>query len=252
MIQYEPLKILFNIGNFNVNSWGVMFIIAFLVSFFLVLRQAKKQNIEEKHIYNIGLLVLIGAIIGARLFHILENPGFYFSRPLEIFALDHGGMTSYGGIFLALLFSWFYTIKQKINFCKILDLFAPYAALALAIGRIGCFLNWCCYGISSSLPWAIAVAGDVPRHPAQLYLALSHLVTFSILIYFRKIREKFKILNKPGSLFLFFLIFYAVFRFAVDFLREYSRYWLGLAFSQWICIVIIIAGLLLINKYNHH
>lgn len=250
MINYEPIKILFEIGNFTIYSWGFMFVIAFLLSFFLILKQAKKQNIEEKHIYNLGLLLLIGAIIGARFLHILKNSAFYFNNPMEILSLSHGGMTSYGGIFLAIFFGWLYIKKQKLNIGIIFDLFAPYIALAFAIGRIGCFLNWCCYGQASNLPWAISAAEDIARHPTQIYLLATNLIVFSFLIYFRKIKNRTKkiIFNKPGSLFFLFLIFYSVFRFFIDFLRVYEIYFLNLALSQWIWLGLIIISLILLLK----
>ena len=243
------MKVLFSVGNFTIYSWGVMFVIAFLTAFFLILKQAKKQGIDEKHIYNLALIILLSVIIGSRVFHFFEHFSFYLGNPLEIFAFWQGGMTSYGGLLFGIFFGWLYIRKQKnINFPQILDLFAPYVALALAIGRIGCFLNWCCYGQASSLPWAISVAGDIARHPTQLYLLLSNLVIFFILICFRKIRENPKsrltrfnmLLMKPGSIFLFFLLFYSVFRFLIDFLRYYENYFLGIAVSQWFCIVIFL------------
>jgi len=259
MIQHTPIKELFHVGNFTIYLWGTMFVVAFLLGFFLVLREAKRKKIDEKHIYNIALLVLIGAIAGGRLFSIFDNFGFYMQNPGEILALGHGGMASYGGIAFALLFAWLYVRKQKLRFAEILDLFAPYVALSLAVGRIGCFLNWCCYGVASSMPWAIQVAGDVPRHPTQIYELITGLIVFFILIKIKGIREAgrearhtkskafgFDIIHeksfieKPGALFLLFLALYSAFRFATDFMRDYSAHWLGLALSQWFCIGIFL------------
>jgi phosphatidylglycerol:prolipoprotein diacylglycerol transferase len=269
MINYTPVRALFSVGNFTVHSWGLMFVIAFLVGFFLVLREAKRKEINEKHVYNISLLILVGTIIGARLFHIFENLGFYFSHPAQILALTEGGMTSYGGIFLAILFTWLYIRKQKeLTFAKILDLYAPYVALALAIGRIGCFLNWCCYGQASSMPWAIKVSGDFARHPTQIYESIAYLITFFILMKLKRVKEevhsraetrgkKFRgfemnygkgIAEQKGFIFLSFLILYSVFRFLIDFMREYAHYWRGLAESQWICIIIVVISLVIILR----
>lgn len=268
MIQYTPVKELFHIGNFTIYSWGFMFVVAFLVAFFLILREAKKKEIDERHIYSISLLVLVGAIVGARLFHIFENLPYYFQNPIQILAFNHGGMTSYGGIFLAIVFAWLYIRRQKdIGFGKILDLYAPYIALALAIGRIGCFLNWCCYGHASGMLWALKVADDVARHPTQIYESVAYLITFFILIKIKNIKEiihanrkeksrffgfdvikERSFVEKPGFLFLSFLILYSVFRFLIDFFREYSVHWLGLALSQWICIAIIVLSATMLLK----
>lgn len=266
MISYTPLKEAFSIGHFTVYSWGLVFVLVFLLSFFLVLRESKKKRIDEKHIYNISLLALIGAIVGGRLFYVLGNFRFYFQNPAEIFMLSHGGLASYGGIAFALLFAWFYIKKQNdIHFLEILDLFAPYTILAIALGRIGCFLNWCCYGAASSLPWAIKVAGDVPRHPSQIYEMIAGLLIFFIIMRIKYLKEqkdmsmkfrksKFfdfdlvhedsfmnKMLEKPGAMFMIFLALYSLFRFATDFTRFYDAHFLGLAWpSQWFCIVIFV------------
>jgi len=266
MIQYTPLKEAFSIGNFTIYSWGLVFVLVFLLGFFLVLKEARKKRIDERHIYNIALLILIGTIAGGRLFHVLGNFRFYFQNPAEIFMLSHGGMASYGGILFALLFIWLYARKQNnIQFLEILDLFAPYVVLSIALGRIGCFLNWCCYGAASSLPWAIKVAGDVPRHPSQIYELIAGLIIFFILIKIKGGKEKKdmsmkfrkskffdfdlihedsfinKQMEKPGSMFLLFLALYSLFRFATDFTRFYDARFLGLAWpSQWFCIAIFV------------
>ncbi|MGB9707726.1 MAG: prolipoprotein diacylglyceryl transferase [Candidatus Pacearchaeota archaeon] len=244
MISFEPLHILFQIGSFKVFTWGFMFVIGFLVALLLIWREAKKQKIQDKHLYNIALLVLIGAIIGPRLVFVLEHLAYFIANPVEIIATWQGGITSYG-TFLSLLFVWLYTRKQKdITFTQILDLVAPYLLLAIAITRVGCFLNWDDYGSVSQLPWAIKVGDDFARHPTQLYESLYSLASFFILLGFKKIREKGrdtrfkKLLENPSSLFLFFLLFYSFFRFFNDFLREYETIFLGLALSQWICLVL--------------
>lgn len=256
MIQFEPLHTLFQIGSFKVFSWGLMFVMGFIVALLLIQREAKKQNIQDKHIYNIALLVLIGAIIGPRLFFVLEHITYFIANPLEILMAWQGGITSYGA-FLGILFLWLYTRKQKdITFLQILDLVAPYLLLAIAITRVGCFLNWDDYGIQSSLPWAIKVQGDVPRHPTQLYESLYSLISFFILIGLKKVRDKGrntrfkKLLEKQGSMFLFFLLFYSFFRFFNDFLRVYEISFLELALSQWICLALFALAVVMLCIYN--
>lgn len=258
MIQFEPLHTLFQIGNFKVFTWGAMFVVGFLVALLLVYREAKKQRINNKHIYNIALLILIGAIIGPRLFYVIEDLSYFIENPLEIFMTWQGGITSYGA-FIGVLFVWLYARKQKdITFSQILDLVAPYLLLAIAITRIGCFLNWCCYGQASQLPWAIKVGDDFARHPTQIYESLYVLISFFILLGFKKVREKGKetrfkkLLEKQGSMFLFFLLFYSFFRFFNDFLREYETNLLGLALSQWICLALFAFSVaMLYRNYNH-
>ncbi len=249
-----------------------MFIIAFIIAGLLFYLEARKKGVSQDSVLKILLLILIGAIVGGRLFFVFENLSMFLAKPLEILAYGQGGETSYGGIILAVLFVWLYLRKNKeIKFSQVLDMSAPYLALGLAIARIGCFLNWCCYGITSTLPWGIQVAGDVVRHPTQLYELIYCLVIFGLLMWFKGIREKKsknldlsgikgnislrhvswfdKILAKRGALFLIFLILYSILRFFNDFLRIYSINWLGLALSQWLLIIVfVVSGIILIKK----
>ncbi|MCX8194210.1 MAG: prolipoprotein diacylglyceryl transferase, partial [Candidatus Pacearchaeota archaeon] len=253
----EPIKVLFSIGPFKVYSWGTMFIIAFLTAFFLMLREGKRKGINDNHIYNLAFLVLLGSLIGPRVFYVLEHINYYIQKPLEVFFFWQGGVTSYGA-FLGLLFVWLYTRKQKdITFGQILDLVAPYILLAIAIVRVGCFLNWDDLGRASSLPWAIKVDNDFARHPTQLYESVYSLISFFILIGFKKVKEKShdtrfkKLLQKHGSMFLFFLLFYSFFRFFNDFLREYETNLFGLALSQWICLTMFILSSVMLYALYH-
>ncbi|MEM4214751.1 MAG: prolipoprotein diacylglyceryl transferase [Candidatus Pacearchaeota archaeon] len=252
MIQFEPLHVLFQIGNFKVFTWGFIFVIGFITALLLTWREAKKQKIQDKHICNLALLILIGATVGPRLFYVFEHFSYFWQKPLEIFMTWRGGITSYGA-FLSLLFVWLYTRKQKdITFSQILDIVAPYLLLAIAITRVGCFLNWDDYGIQSSLPWAIQTPNDIARHPTQLYESFYALLLFFILLRFKQIKEQGyetrfkKLLEKRSSMFLFFLLFYSFFRFFNDFLREYEINFLGLALSQWVCLVLFVSSFLML------
>ena len=251
MINFTNINILFEIGSFKVHAWGLMFVIAFIISFLLILREAKKQKIDSRHIYNIGLYTLLGSLIGARLFYVIEHLPFFLQDPLKILLVWQGGLTSYGSL-LAIFFVWLYIRKQKdLSFSKILDIMAPYIVLAFAITRIGCFLRGCCGGIATDLPWAVN-----GKHPTQLYESIYSMIIVFILLKFRNIRNNGKktrfrmFINKKGSLFLFFLIFYSFFRFFNDFLRIYESYFIGLALSQWIVIGIFIISLVFLFKIS--
>ncbi len=240
MLIFENIEKLFQIGPFEVHAWGLIFVIAFLLAFFLILKEAKKQNFEQKHIYNIALLILVGTIMGTRLVFVFEHLVFFLQNPLQILFFWQGGLTSYGSLF-SVFFVYIYVKKQKLNFGKILDLLAPYIVLAVAIIRIGCFLRGCCHGQETMLPWAVN-----GMHPTQLYESIYCMVIFFILQKFKKIKKQGKntrfrlMLKKPGAVFMYFLGLYVFFRFFNDFLRVYETYWLGLALSQWIIIAILI------------
>ncbi len=253
MILFNPMHVIWKTSFLTIYSWGLMFIVAFIIAGLLFYLEARKKGVSQDTVLKILLLILIGAIVGGRLFFVLENLSVFIAKPLSIFAYGLGGETSYGGIILAVLFVWLYLRKNKeINFSQVLDMTAPYLALGLAIARIGCFLNWDDFGIQSTLPWAIKVGNDIARHPTQLYELIYCGIIFGLLIWFKKIKTSGKesgfkrMLNKPGAMFLIFLILYSVFRFFNDFLRVYEHYWLGMATSQWLLILTFVASVLIL------
>jgi len=249
MILHTPVKVLFSLFGINFYLWGVVFVLSFLLAFLLGL-EASKKRIGQENFLNISVIVLIGTIIGTRLLYVLMNLGFYLQDPIKILAFSEGGSASFGGIILSLLLILWYCKHKKLSFLKILDFMAPYAVLGLALGRIGCFFNWCCYGIASNLPWAVQVAGDVARHPTQIYLLLANLIVFFILIAIRRYKEKnpkhLGIFNITGSTFFSFLFLYCLNRFFIDFIRAYQahEFFLGLAITQWFCIIAIAVSVL--------
>lgn len=180
---------------------------------------------------------------------------------LAVFKIWQGGFAYYGGFLLAAFVAWLYTRRKKISFWKAADLFAPAGALGLFFGRIGCFLNGCCYGKITnsfwgvvfpihSLPWkAQATAHQIspqeaplPIHPTQLYEAFGCLALFFLLFFWIRPRKK-----QDGQVFGAFLILYGVLRTVCEFFRDDDRgaFWNMLSTSQLISIPLVIAGLFL-------
>jgi phosphatidylglycerol:prolipoprotein diacylglycerol transferase len=225
MIQYNPVPILFSMGSIKIHSWGVMLAIAFLLALIFMLKDAKKQKINSRHIWNLWFLCLIGGIIGSRILYVLLNAKHYLANPLEILQIWQGGMASYGGVALAIILVLFYIKNKKLDAIKITNLMAPYIALGFAVGRIGCFLNWDDFGIQSSLPWAISAFGDFPRHPTQLYLSALDFLLFFGLKKINRIKKTLK--NKTPKFLKFptlaiFLFLFAIIRLAIEPLRVYD------------------------------
>lgn len=231
MVEYGPLPILFHIGSFNVYTFGVAVVIAILTALFLILKKAKKAGIDEEHIYNLVLFIIIGSVIVSRLSYFLMNMQ-EFSSIFDIFAIWRGGFLGVGTVIGGLLAALIYTKKAKLDFANVMDLIAPYIALAFAIGRIGCFLRGCCFGLPTTLPWGIvyskeslaAAAGlaGVPLHPTQLYLVLTNFIIFLILS--RKNKNKQKKFEKlKGQTFLLFLVLFSLQRILIDFVRYYPE-----------------------------
>jgi phosphatidylglycerol---prolipoprotein diacylglyceryl transferase len=240
LIEYGPLRI----------SWyGLMYVFGFLISYFLVLYQIRKRDfgLSKGDVENLFFYLIIGLAAGARLGYVLfYNLNMYLHDPLEIFAIWHGGMSFHGGligvVIVGVLFSW----KNKKSFWKIADLLTVTAPIGLALGRIGNFINGELYGRVTQVPWGIVFpqGGPLPRHPSQLYeSALEGFVLFAILW---RLKDK-KI--PEGAVLAFFLIFYGLFRFFIEFFRQPDvqlGFVLGpFSMGQILCFLMILVGALL-------
>lgn len=220
------------IGPLTVYSYGLMLAIAFMVSSSLAALQARKENINPQTIFNLSFLILISGIIGARLFYVLENIDYYLRNPLEIIMLAHGGLAWFGGLILGAISTVIYLKKKNLPMYKILDLIAPFLALAQAIGRVGCLLNGCCFGKTTQFGLYFKVHKSV-LIPVQLYSSLLLIFIFIILRFYQE---------KPhlnGQIFFTYLLLYSGKRFFVEFWRADNAIILwGLNFFQLISIAI--------------
>lgn len=199
-------------GPITVYSYGLMLVIAFVVSTFLAAAQAKREKIDPETIFNLSFTVFISGIIGARILYVLDNLNYYLRSPLEIIMLQKGGLAWFGGLILGSICGILYIKRKNLPVYKIIDLFAPFVALGQAIGRIGCFLNGCCYGKESAFGIYSPAQGAV-LIPSQLYSALILVVIFVIL---RIMQER---PHKNGEIFFTYLFFYSIKRFFVEYLR---------------------------------
>ncbi len=246
MLPYINLKEI-AIGPFKIHIWGLMFAIAFIVATLLGLREAKKtKGINEEHLLNIVLLMLIGAIFGSRFFYVLPNFNYFIKHPFEIVKFWHGGLVLYGGVVFSILFTYAYIKIKKLNFWRYANFVAPYIALGIFFGRIGCFFNGCCFGKPTNLPIGVVfptAPDNLPRHPTQLYESIFGLVLFFILMSKR--------LRKLDKEFLCLLLSYSAFRFLIEFIRYYQKnfYYGPLTFSQYISIIIFVASCFYLKKF---
>jgi phosphatidylglycerol:prolipoprotein diacylglycerol transferase len=232
------------IGPFTIFSYGLMLAIAFITAAFLIRLQAKRQGDNPQLAFNFTYLVFLWGIIGARLFYVLENNSYYRKDPLEIFMLQHGGMSYFGGFFVALAAGFVYLKKKRFPFLRMLDLVAPFLALAQSIGRLGCFLNGCCFGRQSS--WGIYF----PAHqktlvPLQLYASLVLVLLFMVL---RLMQDR---PHKQGRIFLAYVLLYSLKRFFVEFWRaDNLRLLFGLTLFQLISLGLFFGGLATMARFK--
>ena len=203
-----------------------MVAVAFLVATYLAARRAEKEDIPSQTIFDLSLYILISALLGARIFHVLQHYSSYDSFT-DILKVWQGGLAYYGGFILALIVAVLYLRWKKLPIFKVIDIFAPSLILGVSIARIGCFLAGCCFGKPTSLPWGVTFPEGslawielgqklVKIHPTQIYSSISLFCIFIILLILRK-HMKFS-----GQLFLLSVILYSVHRFLIDFLRYYT------------------------------
>lgn len=250
---------LFRIGPVTINSYGLMLALAFIVGIYLAIKKGEKRGIDSNTIVNLAFIVMISAIVGSRLFYVLfhleEFRGRWAYTFLPIQAdgtIGLGGLIFLGGFLGALLSGAIYIHVKKLSFRKIVDSVAPSLALGLFFGRIGCFLNGCCFGKACDLPWAVTFPPNSPAgyqmmdasiHPTQLYSSFYGLLIFIILMMLDR-KERF-----DGFLFGVFLILYGIARFTVDFFRFYENQMFlvdGIGFNQIVSFLLVIAGALLL------
>ncbi len=217
--------VLIRIGGLEIRSYSVMLLLAFLLGIWIAEKRAKRKNIDTKVISDLVLWVIIGVVFGSRMFYVIMHWSEFREDLLEIFMIWHGGAVYFGGFLFALLLGLLYAFFKKLPIRKLLDIIAPSIALGEGIGRIGCFLNGCCFGKPSNVCGVIfkpySPAGlqfpDTPLIPTQLFQSFFGFLLFIILLH---IEKKKKLL--PGQLFFLFLAFFGGFRLLINFFRYYE------------------------------
>ncbi len=207
--------IFFSVGTLTVYSFGTLIAVGVLLATLLVWRDAKKRGENPSVLLDLGLGLVFFALLGGRILYVLLNLEWYLSDPLEIFRIQHGGLVFYGGLAGAFAFALIFIRKKHLPFWKTLDRMVPYAVLVHAFGRIGCFLNGCCYGKPTESFLGVTFPNlAFPRHPTQLYESGFLFLLFVLL---RALSGKSGF--QSGRLFFLYLFCYGLFRFVVEFFR---------------------------------
>ncbi len=217
--------ILFHIGSLPIRSYGLMVALAFAGAIWLARRRAPARNVEPDAIIDLAFFVIIASIVGARLTYVIVHWEHYIGDPLRALKIWDGGLALYGGMILGILVGLWFFKRRGINPWVGADITAPALSLGIAIGRIGCFFNGCCFGKHCELPWAVtfpAVSGagtwfpGVPLHPTQLYESASSIAVMAVLLLLDR-KRRF-----PGFLLWTFMLLLSVYRFLIDPLRYYE------------------------------
>jgi len=222
MITISINPVALTLGPVEIRWYGILIALAVLTIVLWVVREVRKgANLSYDTVFTAALVGIPSAIIISQI-------------------ISGAGLTAWGAILGAALGVWIYSRFTKLQFGYFADVTAPGIILAQAVGRVGCTLNGCCYGLPTSLPWGIVYTHPdslaplgIAIHPAQLYELTYNLIVFGVLL---TLRGRLK---PDGSLFLIYLSLYSLWRLGLDFLREGTPFLFGLHQAQVIAIIIL-------------
>jgi phosphatidylglycerol:prolipoprotein diacylglycerol transferase len=213
--------ILFDLGGYQIRSYGVIVALSFLIALWMSTREAERKGLEPKLAQDFAGYGLLGGIIGARLYFVLFSaPGYFIEHPLEIFAVWSGGIGVIGSLIGGFLVAVWFCHKKTLSMLKFGDTFAPGMALGQTVGQFACLLNGDSYGRPTDLLWAITYTDprslaplNIPLHPIEIYEMAAYVLMF-LMVW--KIRKHYRV---DGFTFFIYLGGYGMARFVVDFFR---------------------------------
>jgi phosphatidylglycerol---prolipoprotein diacylglyceryl transferase len=238
--------ILFEIRGFPVYTYGVLLAAAYLLGLQFALMRAKARGLDANRVMDLGIWIIVSALIGAKLLLLAVEWDIYRRNPAELMTLVRSGGVFYGGLILAVLVAFWYMWRHRLPLWSVSDVFAPGIALGHVIGRMGCFFAGCCFGRETTVPWAITFTSEYasrnvgtpinrPLHPTQLYEAGAELLILAILLATERKGRPF-----PGRTFWGYMLLYGISRFVIEFYRGDIRGTIGMfSTSQFVSMLIV-------------
>lgn len=236
-ISLNPVA--FSIGTFSIRWYGIFMMLAILAIVWWSVRAVGKQKIiSADSVITAAIIAIPSGIVVSRFLHVVDEWAYYKNNPGQILGTD--GLTIYGGMIGAILAIWVYSKVAKFHFGYLMDLIVPGIPIAQAIGRMGSLVNGCCYGLETSVPWAITYTNPssfaplfTPVHPTQIYEILFLLLSLGIVL---KLRGRIK---PYGSLLIVYIGLYSAWRFGIGFLRAGTMFMFGLQQAQVIALALL-------------
>ena len=221
-----------NVWGISIRYYGLLFVSGLILCIYILGWIYKRENIPSEHLEKLSIYCMIGILIGARLGHCLfYEPSYYLSHPLEMilpitFPPEGGikfsgyqGLASHGGVLGLLIALYIYSRKTKHQMIDAIDLIAVVAGLSFGFIRLGNFMNSEIIGMPTSKPWGVIFerVDNIPRHPAQLYEAISYFIIFTfMMLLYTKMRARLK----NGFLFGLGTVLFFTARFVIEFVKE--------------------------------
>jgi phosphatidylglycerol:prolipoprotein diacylglycerol transferase len=220
---------LFELGPITVYTYGVLLAAAYLLGLKLAMARAKARRLDQTRVLDLGIYIIISALVGAKLLLLVTDFRTYLSNPRELLTLVRVAGVFYGGLILAVVVAFWYIRRIGMPLWTTCDVFAPGIALGHIVGRLGCFFAGCCYGKPTGRPWGVTFTDpfanantgtplNVALHPTQLYEAGAEALILVILLATESRGRPF-----PGRTFWLYILLYAVSRYVVEMFRGDPR-----------------------------
>lgn len=230
-----------SLGPLEIRWYGLIYVLGFFLAvwWLFYLKKKNRLDLSKDQIWDFMFYLMLGVLIGSRLFEVFWEPHYYLSNPLNFFKFWQGGMSFHGGLAGIIIAALIYCRKRRLEFWKMADFMSLPTMFALGLGRIANFINGELVGKPWNGSWCVIFPNydDLCRHPQVLYSALGRFLTSGWLL-FLLLKDKFQ----PGFVFWNFIFWEGVFRFIIDFFREDPR-WLSLAPGQWFSLIMVIISL---------
>ncbi len=242
--------VLFTVFGKEIYSYGILTALGFLAAILTWLWLGRREPRPPGFAADLGFWLMASGIVGSRLAYVLANWDYYRAHPLEIVRIDQGGLIFYGGFLLAAVTLVVLARRQRLPVWHLADFAIPGLAIGHVLGRLGCFLNGCCYGCpAGGAAWGVVyppvcepgrLHPGVPLHPVQLFESAALFLIWLVLL------KAYPRRRKDGAVFALYLVLYPPVRFLLEFLRGDSRqHWGILDVAQMTSLGMFLAGLLL-------
>jgi phosphatidylglycerol---prolipoprotein diacylglyceryl transferase len=254
-------QVLFTIpvfGGVRVFGFGAMIVLAFISSTWLACWRARREKLDPEVVMDMSFWVVFFGMVGARLFYCFEYWGVEINSLRDVLQYWKGGIVFYGGVVGSAIAFLIYRKLRPFPLRPYMDVLAPSIAVGIFFGRLGCFLNGCCFGDTCQFPWAVSfpqpsppwlqqvqlgliprdAAWSLPIHPTQIYSAIDGLVLLGLLSAYYPFRRR------HGEVMALLMVTYPVSRFLIEYLRnDEGAFFAGLTISQTISVALMLTGL---------
>src|SRR6186997_65192 len=237
---------LLELGPLTVYTYGVLLAAAYLFGLKLAMVRANARNLDQTRILDLGIYIIISALVGAKLLLLITDFSTFVDNPRELLSLARAGGVFYGGLIVAVVVAVWYIRRIGLPLWTTCDVFAPGIALGHVVGRLGCLFAGCCFGKPTNVPWAITFTDpfananvgtplNVPLHPTQLYEAGAEALILLVLLATETRGRRF-----PGRTFWAYMFLYGISRYVIEIYRDDPRGMVGtFSTSQFISLILV-------------